>query len=157
MDYGADERTKRVTQLVLKGEVDGLQGSAKANGKEAKLTSTTFSAMRLNFSFNGDAIGMSGVNRVSGHYAADQIIGTGEWSDGKVFSWSASRTEAFNAGARHFETETSDDGFIPEDLSSGRLWPFENSRNNRLLCSSRNATLWTSGPQGNLENSDLLS
>ncbi len=139
----------------LKGEPDALQGSGKSKGKEVKFSTTSYSDLRLAFSFNGDSIGLKGVTRMSGTFGANKIIGTGELPDGKAFSWTASLKEAFKP-----EPDTSKPK--PPTMSSfAPVYPpgaFGRSKipsqPEHLIV--RNATVWTSGPQGTIENGDVL-
>src|SRR5579862_6776496 len=81
--------------VILKGDADKLSGSVKAKGKEAKFATSVGSDLRLNLSFNGDSIGLGGYVRMSGALAGGNIIGNGILSDGRTFSWTATRTEPF--------------------------------------------------------------
>ena len=141
--------------IVLKGDLDKLQGSAKAKGKESKFSTAVFSDMRLSIGFSGDSIGLEGVIRMTGTSAGDRIIGTGELADGRVFSWNATRKEPFKP-----EPDTSKPkqpviaSFIPDypPGAFGRA-KLPDQPANLLI---RDATIWTSGPQGTLNNSDVL-
>jgi len=141
--------------IVLKGEIDALQGSAKAKGKEVKLTSSTFADMQIALSFTGDSLALSGVLRLSGDAFGDTMLGTGELSSGMVFRWTARRIEAFKPEADTVKPK-------PQVMASfGPVYPPVAFGRPKLPDQPahifiRGATIWTSAAQGILENADLL-
>ncbi|MBI3765321.1 MAG: amidohydrolase family protein, partial [Ignavibacteriales bacterium] len=141
--------------IVLKGEVDGLQGSTKAKGKETKFTNASFSNMRLALAFNGDSIGQKGFIRMTGALINNKLIGTGELSDGGVFQWTATRREPFKP-----EPDTSKPK-PPQMASFAPVYPPQAFGRPTLPEQPAHvlvhgATMWTCGPQGTMENTDLL-
>lgn len=141
--------------IILKGEVDALQGSAKARGKEAKLASSAFSDMQITLSFAGDSLGLSGVLRLSGNAFGETMLGTGELPSGKIFRWTANRTAVFKPEADTGKPKP------PVMASFGPVYPPVAFGRPKLPDQPahvfiRGATIWTSGPQGVLENADLL-
>ena len=141
--------------LILKGEADAIQGSAVVKGKEAKLATSAFSDMRIAFSFTGDSLGMAGMVRFSGDAFGETMVGTGELASGRTFRWTANRTEAFKP-----EADTSKPK--PPQMASFRpVYPpgafgREKLPERPAHVFVRGATIWTSGPQGILENADLI-
>lgn len=141
--------------LVLKGEIDGLQGTVKAKGKDSKTTTASFSEMRLATSFNGDSIGMSGVIRMSGTMSSGNFIGTGELADAAAFKWTGVMSEGFKP-----EPDTAK--VKPVVMASfGPVYPAGEFGRAKLPDQPakllvRNATIWTSGPKGTLQNADMI-
>lgn len=141
--------------IILKGEVDGLQGSVKARGKEAKLASATFGDMHIAMAFTGDSIGLKGNVRMTATIVDDRMVGTNDLPDGTTFRWSATRTEPFKP-----EPDTSKPKpavmasftplYPPSAFGRAKLPP----QADHVFV--KGATIWTSGPQGNLPNADLL-
>ncbi len=141
--------------IVLKGEVATPQASVKVLGKEAKATATSFSNLILQFSFNGDSVGFDRFIRMSGSVQGNRLIGTGELSDGKMFTWSADRTDKFKP-----EPDTSKSK-PPSAASFGLVYPpgaFGRAKapEQPAHIIVKDATVWTCGPQGTLEHADVL-
>ncbi|MEO8168896.1 MAG: amidohydrolase, partial [bacterium] len=140
--------------LTVKGEPDSFQGAIKKK-KEIKLTNVTVVASRLSFTFPGDSIGLSGVVRMTGVLSEKSITGSGEWSDGSSFVWSAIRTGPFVP-----EPDTSKPK-QPHVASFPPVFPLGEFGRASIPDQPssvfvKNATVWTCGPQGNLKNADVL-
>ncbi|MBI1803394.1 MAG: amidohydrolase family protein [Ignavibacteriae bacterium] len=141
--------------IILKGEVEGLQGNVKAKGKDVKLTSASSSDLRIALSFLGDSIGLSGIVRMTATSSGKNFLGSGELADGKIFKWNANRTEPFKPEADTAKPK------LPVMASFKPVYPpgaFGRSKlpaqPDHLLI--RGATIWTCGPQGKLENANIL-
>lgn len=141
--------------LTLSGDVDKPTGNIHWNGKMLRLSSVTFSAGRLAFAVATDSIAVPGTSRMSGTVSAKEIYGVGDRADGVPFSWSAMRKEPARAEAdttkpKKPEMASFSDLFPPGEY--GRAKQPDQPAN--LLI--KNATLWTQGPQGKLESTDML-
>ncbi len=146
--------TADTVTLTVKGEPDSFQGSIKKK-KEIKLTNVVMLASRLSFTFPGDSIGLSGVVRMTGVLSEKSITGSGEWSDGSSFTWSAIRTGPFVP-----EPDTSKPK-QPHVASFPPVFPLggfgrASIPDQPASVFVKNATVWTCGPQGKLENADVL-
>lgn len=150
----AGQATSDTITLTVKGEPESLQGTIKKK-KEVKLTSVALVASRLSFSFPGDTIGFTGIVRMTGVLTEKSLTGSGEWSDGSAFTWSAIRTGPFTP-----DPDTSK----PKQLQAASFPPvFPLGEFGRATIPEqttsvlvKGATIWTCGPQGKLENADLL-
>lgn len=141
--------------ITLKGEIEGLQGVVKAKGKEAKLTTASFSNMRLSFAFNGDSVGLNGVVRMTGTASSENIIGTGELADGNVFDWKTIRKEPYKPEPDTGKSKPSlRASFAPKYPPGTFGRPKLPDQPASLVI--RGATIWTSGPQGTLNDADML-
>ena len=141
--------------LNLKGEAESLQGSITKMKKESRLTSATISGLRLLLTFPGDSLGHPGVVRMTADMEPDKLQGTGEWPDGGQFSWSATRTgpwipEPDTARPKPPEMASFPPVYPPGEFGRAKLPDQPGS------VIVRNATVWTCGPQGVLQNSDIL-
>ena len=141
--------------IVLKGDIDALQGTVKRRGKETKLSTASFSDLLIKLSFNGDTVGLEKVIRMSGTAFGEKLVGTGELSDGRIFNWVSIRSDRFRPEPDTVKPKAT----LPASFSSvyppgafGRAKGPEQPQH--LLI--RDATIWTSGPQGKLEHADLL-
>ncbi len=138
----------------IKGELDGLQGTVTKD-KETKLKSVALSGLRLSLSFPGDSVGHTGIVRMTANVEAQTMTGTGEWPDGTAFTWQASRAEAFSA-----EPDTSKPNPVVA-ASFTPVYPFGEYGRAKVPDQAaavfiKGATIWTSGPEGNIENGDML-
>lgn len=141
--------------LSLKGEIDKPSGSVTWRGKELRLGSMNYSAGRISFTMVTDSIGLKGTMMMSGTVGDHAMQGIGERTDGAAFTWSATRStpmkeEPDTAKPKKVEMASFPDVFPPGEY--GRPKPPDQPQNVLI----RNATIWTQGPQGKLENSDML-
>ena len=141
--------------LNLKGDAGALQGTLKRNGKEVKPTNVSLANLLLELSFNGDSVGMDRVIRMSGTVSGERMIGSGELADGKRFSWSAHRSGVFKP-----EPDTSKAKPVSPSMFTAVYPPVAFGRAKAPAQPShlmvRDATVWTCGPQGTLEHTDVL-
>ncbi|MEY2498402.1 MAG: hypothetical protein QOD12_1958 [Verrucomicrobiota bacterium] len=94
--------------------------------------------------------------RFSGRLADEAITGSGETPAGIVIRWSAKRTAAYAPQKKDEKPSPLDKALdFPETYPAGgfgRVAPPEQSHSVLI----QGATIWTSGPQGTLQNADLL-
>lgn len=155
LDLG-DGKTEILT-LDIKGEPQSLSGEISRAGKKAKLTKIAVEDKKLAALFAGDSIGYAGVTRLSGMIEKETAMGGGILGNGAEFKWTLKRTAAFTPEAKKEQEKKTGATAMATKLvypmgGFGRLAPPEQPKN--LLV--RGATIWTSGPQGKLENADLL-
>lgn len=141
--------------LTLKGEVDKPTGSVSWRGKELTAGNLTYTSGRIAFTVPGDSLRLPGLMRMSGTVSGSEIHGTGERGDGMPFSWSASRSKPFAT-----EPDTSKPK-KPEMASFADVFPLGAFGRPSLPEQAAhvlitNATVWTMGKQGRLENADVL-
>lgn len=140
--------------LNLKGEPESLNGVVTKK-KEVKLMNASVSASRLSLTFTGDSIGFTGVVRMSAAFSDKLLTGNGEWADGSTFTWSANRIAPFVPEPDTTKkTPPQTASFAPNfPLGEfGRAKPPDQPTSVFV----NGATVWTSGPQGKLENADVL-
>ncbi|HUI63676.1 MAG TPA: amidohydrolase family protein, partial [Bacteroidota bacterium] len=142
------------TTLVLKGESESLQGTIRMK-KEAQLASAVLADLRLSFSFQGDSVGHTGIVRMSADLGAGTMLGTGEWPDGKSFTWSAGRTAAFVATPDTAKHRHIAPALFPPVYPNGE---FGRATLPELPAAVlvRGATIWTCGPEGVIADGDIL-
>ncbi len=140
--------------LKLKGEPSKLTGNMKKNSQEAKLTESSMNDARLGVSFKGDSLGWKGAVRMSATKSGDVLVGDGVWADGKTFIWTGTLAKAFTP-----EADTSK----PKPIQMSTypvMYPMiaygNKSQPAQETVLLKNATVWTSGPQGKLENASIL-
>jgi len=140
--------------LKITGELKSLSGTFTWK-KSTKLSNLSLAGSQLNFSFSGDSLGKEGIIRASGTVTAKTIDGFGEWSDGSRFIWSAIRSAPFK--------EEPDTMKPKERVTASFLPVYPHGEFGRAKIPDqvdallvKNATIWTSGPEGNIEGGDLL-
>jgi imidazolonepropionase-like amidohydrolase len=142
--------------LDIKGEPQSLSGEISQGGKKAKLTKVSVENKRLALLFSGDSIGYAGVTRLSGAVEKGSAMGAGILGNGAEFKWTSKRTAAFTPEAKKDREKKSETPaavtLVYPAGGFGRSAPPQQPKN--LLV--RGATIWTSGPQGKIENGDLL-
>lgn len=140
--------------LHLRGEPDSLQGTITRK-REVKLDTVVFSALRLSFSFHGDSIDYSGIVRMTANVSQDTLLGSGEWSDGKLFTWLAARIAPFISEPDTTKPKELVRASFPPVYPHGEFGrPALPEQPAAVLV--KGATIWTCGPQGKVENGDLL-
>lgn len=140
--------------LDLKGEVDGPEGNFKIK-KEAQLSKVNLTGKRLTFSFTGDSVGLKGVVRMGGNVTIDEMLGTGELGDGNAFTWKGKRIAPFTPEPDTSKAKKPEMASFPPVYPPAEFgWPKLPEQPEYVLV--KDATIWTSGPQGIIENGDLL-
>ncbi len=174
-DY-IDKKTART--IDIKGEWTfewkGATGfeTAKITGDGAKATvqfgdtkaPATVSEKELLFSvFDSDLGGKSDTDiaRLQAYISPTQLTGSGFRSDGTPFSWTATRNDSADTEkeeSENGESKKQDSDSIPElafdRYPAGAFGVARREASDAVLVA--NATIWTSGPDGVLENADLL-
>jgi N-acetylglucosamine-6-phosphate deacetylase len=173
-------------QLLLAGEAEKLKGRLVLGDKQVDLKSVAVDDGRIAIVFKSDEFGREGVARATGivTIAADQggSIGPGNglWPDGVGFAWSAKRTntDVPTLGAKEKSDNAKDDGSdakpddkdddkgkseetLPKQAAFAVNYPLgaygrEAPPEQPKVVVLRGATVWTSGPQGTLENASII-
>jgi len=142
-------------ELDIKGETSRLKGVLEKGDKSVDLQSLKFDNHRAILVFNGDSIGIDGIVRLSASVSGSEMFGIGELSDGGFINWKAVRSSGFDNMADTVSRK-------PTRMSEGKmLYPsmeygFEAIPDMPENVIVKNATIWTQGPEGKLENADLL-
>ncbi|HSJ30300.1 MAG TPA: amidohydrolase family protein [Longimicrobiales bacterium] len=157
-------------RLTVTGTPNRLRGTVTLNGQpEVTLSEVNAGteAGRLHVAFPGSAIGTTGVVRLSGSISGDEAYGWSALPDGTNRSWRAERTERTivadntNGGDGNGNGNGNGaDGHAPAlvlpdirpAVAFGRARLPEQPEHVLI----RNATVWTQGPQGRIDNADLL-
>lgn len=152
--------------LNVEGSFDRLRGSVTLNGREHALSQVDAAteAGRLHVSFPGDAVGMEGTVRLSASISGDEAYGWGALPDGRSPEWRAERTRAGDGEAPNGNGDGGNGNgsaarapavTLP-DIRPAMAFGRERLPEQPEHVLVRNATIWTQGPQGRLENADLL-
>lgn len=146
--------------LELRGTASNLSGEFVAEGQQVQLSSARLGGEtnRLHIAFPGDVLAHEGTIRMSGTATENSLSGWGEFPDGSRFNWTAERVGAAPAAAADDAPETpGGPPVLPGDLDVAAIEFGRTSipaQPEHVLV--RNATLWTMGGPGRIENADLL-
>ncbi len=151
--------------LTLEGPLNRMRGSIEVagvrfdipEGLRIDLASATAVAEtgRLEARFDGEEMGFQGMILLSGSVSGDEFYGWTSLPNGADPSFRGERVEGFEGGARGtvaMNVPEIDLPFIRPMMEYGRASLPEQPE----AVIVRNATLWTQGPGGRMENADLL-
>lgn len=151
--------------LTLEGPLNRLQGSIEMaadapprfDGIQIDLESATVVAEtgRIEARFDGTELGYQGMALLAGSVQGDEFYGWTSLPNGADPSFRGTRTEAYEGadrGAVAMNVPEIDLPFIRPMMEYGRTSAPEQP--DAVIV--RNATVWTQGPQGRMENADLL-
>ena len=146
-------------RLVLEGSRTSPSGTLTLNGQSVDLRSASIrpEARRVRFAVPGQDLDVPGLMRFSATLSGDQLHGWGEMPDGSRITWHGERTAHFeateNGEARaQREAATLDLPDLRPAVDFGREALPEQPEHVLV----RGATIWTMGPQGIMEDADLL-
>ena len=144
--------------LRIEGPLNRIRGTIEKSGTRpinlaaARVVTETG---RLEVSFDGEPLGYQGTVTLTGSVRDENFFGWMSLPNGTDPAYTGTRTEAFTGPARGTvaaKVPRIDLPWIRPAMEFGRAAPPAQPAN--LLV--RNATVWTSGPQGKLESADLL-
>lgn len=148
--------------LELKGTPEKLSGEFAKDKTKIKIGKIVLEERRLAVMFKGDSLKQSGVLRLSGLANKDEASGEGSLADGAALTWRAKRKEPFVEK----EKEKKESPVAAKESNGAKLELNQMSPRGSFMRNGipaqpevlfvTNATIWTSGPQGKLENADLL-
>ncbi|MCA9738750.1 MAG: amidohydrolase family protein, partial [Gemmatimonadetes bacterium] len=149
-------------ELRLEGPLNRLSGSidvASGGGEGASIDLASASVVaetgRIEVRFDGEPLGYEGTVLLAGSVQGDEFFGWTSLPNGADPSFQGTRVAAFEGAARGtvaMNVPQLDLPFIRPMMEYGRTSIPEQP----AAVVVRNATVWTQGPQGRMENADLL-
>ncbi len=135
------------------GQNQRMNARIKLNDESVNSRSFSFTGRRIEMTFAGDPLGLEGTYRLSASVSEGKMLGAGEDPANRFFNWTAER----KSGPANDEATESKKDFpeLPVRYPStdyGLKQP--PLRHDNVLV--RNATIWTQGPEGIMENADML-
>ncbi len=133
-----------------------VSGKLVIDSTDVTLKSVENESHRLTFSFSGKEFDMDGVIRMSGTKQGQSISGSGVTPSGEHISWTASwvnakeKEEPSDKKEKKKESASEFTPLFPEGAYGFSTLP---ERTDKILI--QNATIWTCGPEGTLENADM--
>ena len=153
LNLGAAPENARIE---ISGEPESLSGKVTIKGKSASASSATLAGRHLAFSFSGDSVGYKDLIRLTGSVEATRAAGRGQLGDGRGFTWSATRSAPFVAKpdtAKPAAVKMASFETVFPDGTFGR----KAAPDQPPAVLIKNATIWTNGSAGKLENADMLA
>ena len=153
-----DAGTFKTATIRLEGPLNRIRGTIEAAGRRpVNLASVRITAEtgRLEASFPGEPFGLEGSVLLAGSVREGEFYGWMSLPSGTDATYKGTRTEAFEGPARGtvaVKVPKLDLPFIRPAMEFGRSAAPEQP----AAVVVRNATVWTQGSQGRLENADLL-
>ncbi len=153
-----DAGTFKSATLRLEGPLNRIRGTVEMPGRRpVNLTGVRIIAEpgRLEATFNGEPLGLEGSVLLSGSVQDNTFFGWMSLPTGTDANYKGTRTEPFQGPARGavaVKVPKLDLPFIRPAMEFGR----SSQPAQPAVLVVRNATVWTQGPQGKLENADLL-
>ncbi len=139
------------TIIEIYGEMENLSAVI---GKEKIKANVSVQQKQIAISFDGDSIGINGMLRFSGMINEKIMSGICELPNGKSILWNAEFSAPLAVTKDSAQTAvtvcSSYDVVFPDGAFGRKEIP---QQKDALV---KNATIWTSGAQGNLEESDIL-
>ncbi len=140
--------------IEIKGSPSRLSGTIAMGGESVNLSSLSFDNERISFRFKGDGLGLDGNIRMSANFSDGEMMGIGETGDGSFFNWTANKTADVDAGEERETAETP--GLTLQTLFPSVDYGITTTPEQPRSVLVQNATIWTQGPEGRMENADLL-
>ena len=141
--------------MEIKGDLARLSGTITIDEKEIELKPVRYDVQRLSVAFPGDSVDIDGRILMSSTVSHDEMHGTGTLPDGHSFSWRAERQEEYSPEDRERPERKIEPVDMPAVYPAMEYGiPGKPEQPQHVLI--RNATIWTQGPQGVLENADML-
>jgi len=133
-----------------------LQGELQDQQEEtlAKLENLKIEDGRLSFSIPRDTI-WSGM-RLSANVLDGEMLGFGETASGNVFSWKAEKQPAESSASEEREKSEPLESLDLPVLYPSMEYGVKSIPEQVKTLLVQNATIWTQGPEGILENADML-
>jgi imidazolonepropionase-like amidohydrolase len=154
----SDDSDGFAATLTLEGPLNRIRGTIERDGRRAINLATArivAETGRLEVTFPGEQLGYEGTVLMTGSVSGDQVFGWTSLPNGTDPSFRGSRTEAFEGAARGtvaMRVPKLDLPWVRPMMEFGRAAVPEQPATVLV----KNGTVWTQGPQGRLENADLL-
>jgi imidazolonepropionase-like amidohydrolase len=144
--------------LRIEGPINRVRGTIELpNRRPVNLASARIvtETGRLEVTFDGEPLGYQGTILLAGSVRDEEFFGWMSLPNGADPTYRGTRTEPFEGAARGTvaaRVPALDLPWLRPSMEFGRAAPPEQP----AVVVVRNATVWTQGPQGRLENADLL-
>jgi imidazolonepropionase-like amidohydrolase len=145
------------TLLVEQSRPGQFSGSITIRGNDIELSSVSVhdASRRFRADFSGEELDVNGHIRLTASVAGDDLFGWAEVPGQERVEWTGRRTSAADEEERP-ERERSERDLELADIRPAMEYGLEAAPEQPAHVLVRNATIWTMGPEGVIENGDLL-
>jgi imidazolonepropionase-like amidohydrolase len=140
--------------LNIQGSLDSLHATIGKN-EPIRARRLVYGSSMIEFMFPGDTLGVTGLVRMSATILENRLVGTGEWPDGTAFSWTGILADKQTGGHRAVRKEVTVRASFPPSYPPG-AYGRTRAPDQPPAVLLKGATIWTCGPEGILQKSDLL-
>lgn len=148
--------TKRDTGSInISGDMGQLQSSLKMNGIEIKKCSLKQDNELIELSFQGNLINKEGLSRLTGITSQNQLNGKGYWGDGTAFIWEANLIKPYKSQKDTSKAKEVKMASFSTVYPDGAFGYSETPKQPQWIL-FQNATVWTAGSRGTLDEADIL-
>lgn len=142
--------------LELTQKENSVSGKLVIDSTEIKLKSIKNEAHRLTFSFSGKDLDIDGMVRASGTKQDYSITGYGVAPDGSEINWKASWESELDEKDEKEKEKTAESASALTPLYPEGAYGFSELPEKTQKILLKNATIWTCGPAGILDTSDMF-
>ena len=147
----------RNDSLEITGEHEKPEGKLIAGEATIPLKSVSLTSNNLfGFVIKGDSLNLAGIVRFSGTIINDYAEGQGLTPNDETITWSAQRVAPDKNDKKDRKKKTTEKASTLVVQYPEGAFGFEVKPTQPEIILVKNATIWTMGPEGILENSDLL-
>jgi imidazolonepropionase-like amidohydrolase len=141
--------------LVISGEHPNYKGEIKTVDKKVKASSISLEENLLTLAFSAETFGRKGTTRMSGLIEDETISGHGTWGDGINYRWTARQLDKHKQTPDTVESKQVKLAEFPVVYPDG-AYGTDKPPDQPAALFVKNATIWTSGPEGIIEEGDIL-
>ncbi len=145
--------------IKLKGTVGAYEGKFLLNDEEIELKNVRFDKQRISFLAEEGFDIEGGIVRMSAQVSEKHMYGIGEKPSGKIFNWKAEKIDDLDAQEKPEDDKNNEEDDF-ETLSTLLYPPMEygitETPDQPRCVLLKNATIWTQGPEGIIEEGDML-
>jgi len=146
---------KDTGSIIISGTYPDYKAEIKTADKNVKAARVSLEDNLLMLAYPGDMYGPEGTARMSGLIEGENISGHITLGDANTYRWSASRLEAWKEPEDTSKIEPVKMAEFPVVYPDGAYGVAASPEQPQTVF-VKNATIWTSGPQGKIEGGDLL-
>ncbi len=144
------------TGMVMLTGTDAKPSAAlRVDGKKISGAKFNANGRQVTLSFSGDSLGQKGMIRLSGMVEGKAILGNGAWPNGETFKWRADFANEMKKKRERKKKKAASMSTLSLVYPEG-AYGIASQPEQPAAVLVKNATIWTSGPDGIIENADLL-
>ncbi len=151
----ATQSGEETATLDIDGSIEKQKATITLCNVEVKIKDIKLENGILNLSFTADSSCHSGVTRLTGILTDRQLSGLGIWANGSSFHWKADLINSLNEKTDSTVVNSNRMAEFPVVYPDG-AFGMSSAPNQPPSLLIKDATIWTSGPEGIIENADML-